>query len=279
MGEQLVLQEKLRKAIDQELSERVSVHRKNIARLQSAQEGVRTLAAPVGNRPLVLLAEGDSWFDYPLVGNGPLLGDTDVIAHLRNIGAMPPTVLNLAVAGSTAVGEMSLTRQSALIAQLQDKSNWFHGKPDAILFSAGGNDIAGESFCIFLDFNDGKAAGLNTTRFSRALGMVEACYLNLFAIRDRVAPGVPVFGHCYDFPIPNGKHPLCVGPWLKPSLDYCNWSVGKGTAIVHEALTEFRTMLKGLEANPKNKFHLVDTQGTLDAEEWANELHPTPKGF
>lgn len=279
MDDQLVLQARLQKKIDENLRERVAAHKANISRLEAARVGAHNFAATIGNKPLVMLAQGDSWFDYPLHGNGPLPGDTDVIAQLRRIGAMPPTILNLAVAGDTAVSEMSLKRQSAMIEQLRDMSNWIDGKPDAILFSAGGNDIAGEEFCIFLDFNDGNSSGLNRDRFQKALGMVEACYLDLFSIRDRIVPKVPIFGHCYDFPIPNGAHPICAGPWLKPSLDYCNWSVAKGTTIVHQALAAFRTMLKRLEADPKNIFHLVETQGTLKLADWANELHPYPDGF
>jgi hypothetical protein len=121
---------------------------------------------------------------------------------------MPPTILNLAHYGETAVTEMSLTKQQRMIEALADPDNWLTGKPDAILISAGGNDVAGEQFCIFLDFNNGKSSGLNSTRFTKALGAVEACYLDLFALRDRVAPDVPIFGHCYDFPVPNGAHPL-----------------------------------------------------------------------
>jgi len=178
-----------------------------------------------------------------------------------------------------AIDEMSLTKQERMITVLRDPSNWINGKPDAILFSAGGNDIAGDQFCIFLDFNDGHSPGLNQDRFSKALGSIEACYLELFTLRDRIAPGVPIFGHCYDFPIPNGAHPACAGPWLKPSLDFCNWPVAAGRLIVHDALAAFRAMLVRLASNAGNKFHLVDTQGVLADAEWANELHPQPGGF
>lgn len=174
---------------------------------------------------------------------------------------------------------MSLPKQERMIAALRNKANWLDGKPDAILFSAGGNDIAGDQFCIFLDFNDGHAKGLNENRFSKALGMVEACYLDLFALRDRVAPKVPIFGHCYDFPVSDGSHPACAGPWLKPSLDFCNWSVKQGTVIAHDALAAFRKMLVRLAGEAANNFHLVDTQGTLKPADWANELHPHPGGF
>lgn len=270
---------KARQQIDQEIQERIKAHKANVLRLQSSRASALNLNASVINNPLVLLAQGDSWFDYPLTGNGLPLVDTDVIAQLRRIGAMPPTILNLAHHGETAVNEMSLSKQQRMIEVLSDRTNWPAGKPDGILISAGGNDIAGDEFCIVLDFNDGHAVGLNPDRFPKALGMVEACYLDLFALRDRLAPGVPIFGHCYDFPIPNGSHPRCIGPWLKPSLDFCNWPAAQGQQIVGNALSQFRSLLQKLETRSDNNFHLVETQGTLSAQEWANELHPTPEGF
>jgi hypothetical protein len=48
---------------------------------------------------------------------------------------------------------------------------------------------------------------------------------------------------------------------------------------VRQALSAFRTMLLGLAAEAANDFHLVDTQGVLTSEDWANELHPFPNGF
>lgn len=279
MDEQIFVQSLAQQRIENDIKRRIQLHKANVARLAVSQESARTLGAPVSNRPLVMLAQGDSWFDYPLTGNGLPLVDTDVIAQLRRIGDMPPTILNLAHYGEAATAELSLPKQERIITALRDKGNWLNGKPDAILFSAGGNDIAGNQFCIFLDFNDGHAAGLNNERFGKALGMVEACYLDLFALRDRVAPGVPIFGHCYDFPIPNGAHPACIGPWLKPSLDFCNWPAVQGKTIVHNALAAFREMLVRLANDPRNNFQLVDTQGVLTAAEWANELHPVPAGF
>ena len=279
MDQQEFVQEAAQRRIDDDIAKRIKAHQANIERLETAIESAGNLEAAVANRPLVMLAQGDSWFDYPLTGNGFPFVDTDVIAQLRRIGSMPPTILNLAHHGDAATDEMSLPKQQRMISALRNKANWLGGKPDAILFSAGGNDIAGDQFCIFLDFNDGHAAGLNKDRFAKALGMVEACYLDLFALRDRVAPGVPIFGHCYDFPIPNGAHPSCAGPWLKPSLDFCNWSVAKGTVIVHAALAAFRDVIKRLADDPSNNFHLVDTQGTLKVADWANELHPDPAGF
>src|SRR5262249_54665234 len=169
----IFVQAQAQQRIEEDIRKRIEVHKSNVSRLATSRLAAQKLGAAVQNRPLVMLAQGDSWFDYPLTGNGLPLVDTDVIAQLRRIGAAPPTILNLAHYGEAAVVELSLPKQERIISALSDPSNWLDGKPDAILFSAGGNDIAGDQFCIFLDFNDGRAAGLNADRFGKALSMVE----------------------------------------------------------------------------------------------------------
>src|SRR6201999_1592802 len=116
------VQQETRQQIDADIDKRIQVHKANIARLAAARLSANTLGAAIHNRPLVMLAQGDSWFDYPLTGNGLPLSDTDVIAQLRRIGAMPPTILNLAHYGEAAVEEMSLPKQERLIMALSDIS-------------------------------------------------------------------------------------------------------------------------------------------------------------
>jgi hypothetical protein len=278
MRQSLVLRQQLRDSINQEISERTKVHQAKIAALKSARRYLAAAGAPPPTNPLILLAHGDSWFDYPLNGNSLSLSSTDVIVQLETMGTINPVIHNISHYGDATTDEMSWPKQDRLIQSLPDPDNWLDGKPDAILFSGGGNDIAGDQFCIFLDYA-GSGSGLNAARFTQALGMAEASYRDLFVFRDRYAAGVPIIGHCYDFPIPNGAHPACAGPWLQPSLTFSGWNVTQGTAIVHQALLDFRAMLLGLASNPANQFFLVDTQGVLSPPDWANELHPFPEGF
>ncbi len=280
MRQSLVLRQQMRDAIKSEIAERTQAHQAKIAALKMGRTKLFAASAAAPTDPLVILAHGDSWFDYPLDGNSLSLHSTDVIAQLESMGDINPVIQNVSHYGDATTEEMSWPKQERLIQSLQDSANWLNaGVPDAILFSGGGNDIAGDQFCIFLDYAIATASGLNASRFQDALGMVEASYLDLFVFRDRYAPGVPVFGHCYDFPIPNGVHPACAGPWLQPSLSYSGWNVTQGTAIVRQALMDFRTMLQGLANSPANNFTLVDTQGVLVPTDWANELHPYPAGF
>jgi len=271
----MLAQSEIRAEIAGDIAARTAAHQSRIAALKV---GFRDFAA--ASPPLTMLAHGDSWFDYPLHGNSVLPpGHTDVVAQLQQMGTPHPEILNISHYGDATTDELSLAKQKRLIAALQDRDNWLStGKPDAILFSGGGNDIAGAGFCIFLDFA-GAGEGLNHKRFDLALGAVEASYLDLFMFRDRFASGVPVIGHAYDFPVPNGTHPPCIGPWLKPAFDYTHWSEVEGQAIVRTALQAFGAMLNRLAANPSNMFVVVPTQGLLTASGWANELHPTPEGF
>jgi hypothetical protein len=265
----IALRKQMNDTIESEIAERIAVHQKRIAQLR---------AGPALN-PLVMLAQGDSWFDYPLDGNALALADTDIVAQLRTMGTTQPVIVNVAHYGEASTDEMSLPKQQRMIGLLQDPANWLNGKPDAILFSAGGNDIAGDQFCIFLDNAASSVDGLDAERFKEALGMVRASFQDLIEFRDRYAPAVPIFAHCYDFPLPTGKHPACVGPWLKPSLDFAGWGPADGAKICRQALLDFKAMLVGLAGDAANLFFLVDTQGTLTPADWANELHPFPAGF
>lgn len=279
MRQSLQLKQQLQQAIQAEIATRTQQHQAQIAALKSPAANQLASHAARAGEPLALLAHGDSWFDYPLDGNALSLHSTDVIAQLQTMGAIHPAILNVSHNGDSSADEMALPKQQRLIAALRDSDNWVDGKPDAILFSGGGNDIAGDKFCILLNYADTASDGLDQVRFAKLLQMVEASYLDLFAFRDRHAPGVPIFGHCYDFAIPNGAHPLCAGPWLLPSLAYCGWTASEGTPIVRHALEGLAAMLRSLAAAPANNFILVETQDTLAAADWANELHPYPAGF
>ena len=166
-----------------------------------------------------------------------------------------------------------------MIEALKNPKNWLTGKPDAILFSGGGNDIAGDPFCIYLNYKDSRIPGLDAERFAGRLASMSASYLDLFLFRDRYAVGVPIFGHCYDYARPMQPHPPCSGPWMKPSLTFAGWNAEGGAKIIADALDQFKATLDKLEASGQYVFTVVQTHNTLAATDWANELHPHPPGF
>ena len=214
-----------------------------------------------------------------------MVDHTDVIAHLGSMGNPQPIIHNISHWGEATTDEMGVAKQDRLIQELANSDNWFDGKPDAILFSGGGNDIAGDRFCILLNYCSDKSPPpppLNQQRLGDALGSVVASYLDLFDFRDHYAPDVPIFAHCYDFPFPDGR-PACptIGPWLSPSFEHCGWrDTDQNRKAVSDALLQFKAVLYKLANDSENKFFLVDTQCILASrEQWANELHPVPDGF
>ena len=281
MDDRLDLDLQRREAIQSELARRTLAHKRRVARLKrGAQLRARANKAPA-QQPLDFLAIGDSWFDYPLNGNSPSFGSTAIIAQLTQLGSPPPLVLNYALYGQATTSVLTYENQQNIIDAVTDPGQWVNDAPDGILVSMGGDDLVGDQFAIYLDY---EGSGLDATRFQGALASVQASYLDLFALRDAVLPGKPVIGHCYDYAIPNGLAPLCAGPWLQPSLDFSGYDPAEGLAIVTSMIDGFHAMASTLAADPKNNFVLIDTRGTLVrqsgvADGWANELHPFPAGF
>ncbi len=251
------------------------------ARVADHQSAVALDAETKADGPirLNLLGDGDSWFDYPLGGEWP--GEhTDVLAALQEEGRPQPRILSFAHYGYTTDQSLGVARRERLVRALHDPRN---GRFDAILMSGGGDNIVGGRFAIWL--NDAARVGgdparaLSETRFQGAMDVVRAGYESLVRLRDAHAPGVPIFIHAYDYALPTGVGACCIGPWLKPSLDYCGWTDEKiGAGIVRGMLTRFGAMLEEFAASTPNVVY-VQTQGTLAPDQWANELHATPAGF
>lgn len=271
-----------------EIANNIKTHKLRTARIRKAlvrREGLKVAPPKV---PLDFLAIGDSWFEYPLDGNGPSFGNTAIVAqtHLGAIGDPPPHILNQALHGQSTQAVLSYENQETIISVLEDPDQWLNrdsGLPDAILVSAGGDDLVGDQFAIYLDY--GGTNGLNVGRFAGALDSVEASYADLFAFRDIFAKGVPVIAHCYDYALPNNVHPICVPHgWLQPSIDFAGYEYQPGLVIVRQMIDMFYDRLTKLAAVPQNNFYVVDTRGTLTRNTsqplgWANEIHPYPSGF
>ena len=258
-----------RRQIEQEKHDRIREFEDEIA--NDARMAVAKAAAPAVLR---MLAQGDSWFDY-LPG-----GHVDIVAHLASLTPLTPKILKLAHYGEATEDMLGLKKLSELRDQLRNpKAAPF----DAILFSGGGNDLAGNQFRLWLTeraaVGGNPSAGLNRARVAAVLGVIRAGYEDLIATRDAFASSAWIFTHGYDFAIPTGKGVCNVGPWLQPGLADRGWSaLAEGTAIVRDLLVEFDALLTSLAASA-GKFVYVRTQGTLSSGDWDNELHPLPSGF
>jgi hypothetical protein len=258
-----------RRLIRQEKRERIREFEDEIA-----NDARMAPAKAAGPDVLRLIAQGDSWFDY-LPG-----AHVDIVAHLRSLSPQTPKILNLAHYGESTEDMLGLEKLAELRDQLRNPRA---GPFDAILFSGGGNDLAGNQFRLWL--NDRAAAGgnpasgLNRARVGAILGVIKAGYEDLIATRNSFAKSAWIFTHGYDFAIPTGKGVCNVGPWLQPGLLDRGWAdLGDGKQIVRDLLLEFDAMLAAFARTATNFVH-VRTQGTLSDGDWDNELHPLPSGF
>ena len=224
-----------------------------------------------GEKPLSIIAEGDSWYRY-IVGKG-------VIHYLENLLRL--NILNLAYPGDEVKDMLTLKQKKRLIKELK-KGPAPRRKYDYFLFSGGGNDLVGaDRFhkCLH-DYETGMTAEevLNRDTLVIAFDNLRLGYEELISIRDENSPNTKLICHAYDFAIPDGRRVCGRGPWLKPGLDFRKVPKILRRDVVKLFLVEFEKLLKKI-ARSHDNITVVNTQGTLEDNEWANELHPTNPGF
>ena len=176
---------------------------------------VDATTADAGFVPLQILAEGDSWFDYPpffFTGGG-------LITRLERGLGVP--ILNMAKAGDEVRYMLGVEERIELTEQLTEGSP--AGDPwDVMLFSGGGNDIVDNPMALWVrDFDPAvpPAALIHQPRFEAALALVRAGYEDLIALRNALSPTTHLVFHGYDYAIPDGRDVCGFGPWLKPTFD------------------------------------------------------------
>lgn len=272
--------QELRSSIEEsdeaEFQEEMRRHQSQVERIKIAKGlGKRNIAST-----LDFLAIGDSWFRYPLENNVITPFNFAIAAQLESMGNPSPNIFNLAWPGRASTSVLSYKNQDRIIRLLNDPDQWVNGKPDAILVSMGGDDLVGDQFAIYLEY--GGTGGLSQ-RFKGVLDLVSASYQDLFDLRKQFAPGVPIFSHCYDYPLPSGvPAALILGPWIWPSFKFALYDYTSADMIAKKMVDEFYTTLTKLV--PGNNFFVVDTRTTLKHHKnypdgWSNEMHPYTPGF
>jgi hypothetical protein len=258
--------------------------------LMAPQKAVPVMKAALFGKKkgAVLVGEGDSWFDYP--------PGYDVMDQLEDFGYRVHSVAN---AGATVeqmaygpdndqpVADFFKRDPSQLAETLRHIRD---ERPAAVLFSGGGNDIAGDELLPLLNH---KNAGGDPLRMEMVNGLfnitIKQGYRTFLGMvqseAKRQKRTIPVVGHGYDYAIPDGRGVINIlgfhflGPWLAPSLNKKGYNEAEGLPIVRRLIDAHNNMLKALPAEFPF-FHPVDLRGTLTKKsEWANELHPTNDGF
>ena len=250
---------------------------------EPAGANTRSAVRRQGRRRLRILAEGDSWFKYPLGPPSHPLRD-GVIFHLESLLGYP--IVNMAEPGDEVRTMLGLKQREELISRLNDPNIHY----DALLFSGGGNDLVGDQLCIWL--KDTPPAPppsqmLYDNAVNGALAVLDAEFRELARIRDRYSPNTAIFVNCYDVPAVTGIGVCGYGPWLKPSLDYVYGQMGVVPApndeylVVKTVLKQFDAMLRKIPTSGVQNLVVVPTQGTLgpNKSDWQNEIHPSSKCF
>lgn len=223
-----------------------------------------------------ILMEGDSWFSFPNVLR------TNIYMALDEMNGPHASIWSLAHSGDTAHQITTGWQYSNLLRLFTDKTLQI----DAFLFSAGGNDIAGDNILPILNqFEQGMDAldCVNHPVLDARLGDIRECYERIIDLRDKLRPGMPIFTHSYDFAVPNGAQvkflwlPLA-GGWLKEKCASKGIPEALHGQIITHLLSRFASLIDSFEWENANFIH-VRTQGTLAANEWGDELHPTMAGY
>lgn len=234
----------------------------------------------------VLVAEGDSWFDYPFYDILQMLED-DFLYDVESVAHKGDTVEDMAHSGG----------QFEEFARRLEKLLRANKVPRAILLSGGGNDIAGDEFAILLNhaasslpaINDDIVRGLIDVR-------LRAAYARIIGGMTKIAQSylgrpIPIVTHGYDYALPDGRGYLggfwlLPGPWLEPGFRKKGHAdFGKNSAVVVKLIDQFNAMLKDVSATPGfGHVHYLNLRNTLRHDgtyknDWGNELHPTEEGF
>jgi lysophospholipase L1-like esterase len=234
----------------------------------------------------LLIAEGDSWFDYPMNDVLRLLED-EYGYDVESVAHKGDTVENMAYSGG----------QFEEFARRLEKVLRQGRVPHAILISGGGNDIAGDEFAIFLNH---AASGLPAINEDVVRGVVDVRLRDAFAFliagltevsRAYLNRPIPILTHGYDYPVPDGRGFLggwgpLPGPWLRPGFHRKGHAdLDRNKEVLRALIDTFNAMLRQVTGTSGfEHVHCLDLRGTLAADtsyrrDWANELHPTGRGF
>ena len=263
--------------------------KKPALRIKRPAEAARAPTVALGASRGVLVAEGDSWFDYPFYDvlqelDDALGWDVETVAHRGD------SVESMAYDGGQLEDFIRAIERVVRRGQV----------PHAILLSGGGNDVAGDQFAMLLNHRSSPMFGLNpaiiegvlTTRirvaYTTVLAAVTAACENLLGTR------IPILLHGYDYPVADGRGVLggwgwLPGPWLEPGFREKGYEdLSERIGVTRDLIDRFYAMLADVTALPSfSHVQVVDLRGALSIDLvnerykqwWGNELHPTSKGF
>ncbi len=243
----------------------------------------RAASAAARAPAMTIVAEGDSWFDYP---PGLDILDQLKLRHKYDI-------VKLAQAGDTIENIAFGTLFDRNFGRPEPQINVLMGevdriRPRVVLLSGGGNDVAGDQFAGFLNHADSGLPRLRMTHVKDVIhGVVKKAFERIAGEIWKIDSTIAIVTHGYGYPIPDGtavfNFPFgyrFLGPWLRPALVSKNITkLGDGKEILKTIIDEFNTMLAGLQTNLTGPFRFVDLRDTIKTRDWVNELHVSSESY
>ena len=233
-----------------------------------------------------IVAEGDSWFDYPLTDVLRLLED-EYGYDIESVARKGDRVEDMAY-NSGQLDKFTRTLEKLLLLRSTI--------PRAVLLSGGGNDVAGAEFHMLLNYVNAATPGLNDAIVAGVLERIRLAYITIISgvthvCEQRINQKLPILVHGYDYPVPDsrgflgGWGPL-PGPWLGPGFQMKGYAeLEQRKEIVKDLIDRFNQMLADVVALPEfAHVQHIDLRNTLSTGSdykkwWDNELHPTVAGF
>ncbi|MCC7142255.1 MAG: hypothetical protein IT349_09160 [Candidatus Eisenbacteria bacterium] len=233
-----------------------------------------------------LLAEGDSWFDYPGDDVLKILGDTYGY-EVESVAHKGDRVEDMAYSDG----------QLDAFCRALEKLVRNGRVPRAILLSGGGNDITGDDLARLLNHARSPRPGLSETLVKGVVD--ERIFLSYVTIitqitsvcEAKLGQTLPIIVHGYDYPVPDGRGYwggmwILPGPWLEPGFHRKGHrDLAANTDSMRVLIDRFNQVLAGL---PKQSgfehVRYIDLRKSLTSgkdykSDWANELHPNKAGF
>ncbi|MCF0054785.1 caspase family protein [Dyadobacter sp. CY356] len=238
-------------------------------KIETAQRNKRYNNLKKDPNRLRLVAEGDSWFQYPI-----LLQDTIDQLYKRY------AIKSFAEAGDTLSNY--LKKKEYLNAIGTEEARFF-------LVSGGGNDVLGEEFQTFLrdspDTADNTPKRYLNQNFFKQLDTLDRLYTEMFSELIARYPDLHILVHCYDYVLPidtslpanhgksswSGKYMIEKG--ITPQLEREN--------LIVYILDQFAQRLVTLAGKTEFRKNItfIDTRRLVKRDKWFDEIHPVDEGF
>ena len=237
-----------------------------------------------------LVAEGDSWFDYPLFD--------DVLERLQ--WEYDYDIRHSAHHGDTLESMAYDNKQyKKFITELKKLQKKIPDGPKTILISGGGNDIAHHELYVLLNHANSLTPELNIDLVKMLIRerLRDSMLTLIGAISKECAvifknPEIPLIVHGYANPVPDGRGYLggfwsLPGPWLNPSFrekGYINPNddLSDETRMMKTLIDAYNDVLNEISSKLPH-VHYVNVTCLFKSpkykEDWADELHPTEKLF